>query len=950
MSGKDITRWNRAGLNRFQYIDGNAVHWLEVLRRELNARFEKWDAIQDTSSDTDKDEREVLVDLLKQYQNRRGDMLWEMVRAFSRSSHILTETMNAYANEGYLRTATQWDNIRRMVEMLDYHPAPPASAASALILEVKDDESGTVESGFQVKYSPPDGGAEVLFETLEDMAVDVTLNALRWVNWNRSVAVLNADGVTDDDADIWISADDIDKLSVGQLAILDKGDGNTACVVELDELDSVSGRIDFVGKENQPDWVGWALADVSLHLNPQQIHKVLLNGDGVIRFDVAHGLVFGDVVAWNDGEWRFNRVCEADAESVRLEFATPFPEEAGQAVYKAVVIEKPADGLISVNPADMPQRVVFLDDEKFSFLVEDSDYSVNGDLYNIWNPISAVYVAPNINANPDASVAGIVQEISDQVYEFLGGPGDISSNQWVAAQADDETWLPLLVVNVIEMEDRFLLELNGCKSADSLKCSGCKPADTTLERIYAVFSSEINPRGFQNNTTLLAGDTLSTIEVDEIPSSKLLTVGRALMIEQQIEDGFEHAVQTTISAVDGSKISISPSLDADAGFTLGNTVIRANVAPVGHGKTQPERVLGSGDATQSNQVFLFENEGVSFVADATMSSGVGAAIAVNIDGRVWQQVATLNDSGSTDAHYVVRMTEYGFLKINFGDGEHGRRLPSGNNNIRIAWRKGGGLDGNLNAGSLEKAVKPHRLLDAIRQPLASSGGSDMEAADSLQDNAPASVLALERAVSLADFRHLAASHSSVWQASAVMLPAGISRRRSVEVAVVPSGGGRLDADMQTTLQDYLEQHALPSCRVTAVEFERIPLVLHVDIQVKSDAFDMQTVSDEVRASLLDALSLQNMFLGQPLYLSRIYSLVESVNGVENADCSIVSGITVLDGEGDTIGNAGVGLSTSDTILRVDASARQLIYLDENAACYSDEGGVCLLLQTGEYVL
>jgi len=577
-------------------------------------------------------------------------------------------------------------------------------------------------------------------------------------------------------------------------------------------------------------------------------------------------------------------------------------------------------------------------------LTGDEDYTAlpypQEGLYDIDNSaISTVYVAPDLDATPEAPIAGTVQEISDQAYEFLGGPGDISSGQWVAAQADNETWLPLLVTNVSEMEDRFLLAFNGCI-----------PADTVLERIYAVFSTEINPLGFQENTTSLAGDALNTIEVDAIPSSKLLTVGRALVIEQQTGEEFEHAVQATISAVDGSRISISPSLDADAGFTTGNTVIRANVVPVGHGKTQPERVLGSGDATQSNQSFLFENKSVSFVADAAMSSGVRAAIAVNADGRIWQQVSTLNDSGPTDAHYVVRMTEEGFLNIGFGDGEHGRRLPTGNNNIRIAWRKGGGLDGNLDAGSLKKAVKPHRLLNAIRQPLASSGGSDMQATDSLQDNAPASVLTLERAVSLADFRHLAASHSSVWQASAALLPSGVSRRRSVEVAVVPSGGGRLGSDMQTTLQDYLEQHAVPGCRVTVVEFERIPLVLHVNIQVKSDAFDMQTVSDEVRSGLLDALSLQNGVLGQALYLSRIYSLVESVSGVENADCSIVSGISVLNGDGNTIGNARVGLSVSDTILRVDASARQLIYLDEDVPCYSDTGGVCLLLQTGEYAL
>ena len=36
---KDLTRWNRAGLTRFQYVNGNAATFLEAVRRELADRF-----------------------------------------------------------------------------------------------------------------------------------------------------------------------------------------------------------------------------------------------------------------------------------------------------------------------------------------------------------------------------------------------------------------------------------------------------------------------------------------------------------------------------------------------------------------------------------------------------------------------------------------------------------------------------------------------------------------------------------------------------------------------------------------------------------------------------------------------------------------------------------------------------------------------------------------------
>ena len=48
----------------------------------------------------------------------------------------------------------------------------------------------------------------------------------------------------------------------------------------------------------------------------------------------------------------------------------------------------------------------------------------------------------------------------------------------------------------------------------------------------------------------------------------------------------------------------------------------------------------------------------------------------------------------------------GELFIVFGDATNGRRLPTGMNNVRIGYRVGSGLRGNLPAGRLENAVRP----------------------------------------------------------------------------------------------------------------------------------------------------------------------------------------------------------------------------------------------------
>src|SRR6185436_18372247 len=110
--------------------------------------------------------------------------------------------------------------------------------------------------------------------------------------------------------------------------------------------------------------------------------------------------------------------------------------------------------------------------------------------------------------------------------------------------------------------------------------------------------------------------------------------------------------------LEGSR-SILLEAPLPAGATRGNLVIYGNAVAAGHGEAKEEKVLGSGDASRSGQVFVFAEKGISFIADANQPAGVRADVEVRVGDRVWQQVPTLADSGQADPHYVVRMTEDG---------------------------------------------------------------------------------------------------------------------------------------------------------------------------------------------------------------------------------------------------------------------------------------------------
>src|SRR6266850_501391 len=142
--GRDLTRWNRAVLSRFRYIDANAALHLEALRIELAARFPQWTALDKYDAPPDETASERTARILAEYHADRSDWAWETTRTFARALHILTEHVDAFANEGYLRTATQWQSVRRLAAMVGYTPAPASSATTPLVLLATNDvESAT---------------------------------------------------------------------------------------------------------------------------------------------------------------------------------------------------------------------------------------------------------------------------------------------------------------------------------------------------------------------------------------------------------------------------------------------------------------------------------------------------------------------------------------------------------------------------------------------------------------------------------------------------------------------------------------------------------------------------------------------------------------------------------------------------------------------------------------
>jgi uncharacterized phage protein gp47/JayE len=895
MTGRsDITRWNRAGLRRFQYVDANAATYLEELRVRLADRFPLWQPIQRTSTE------------VEQYRRPRSavpDWGWEIARALARACHVLGEHVDAFANESYLATATQWESLRRLAALVDYHPAPPASAFTNLVLVAKPGASGTVPPGFAVSAATP--GAQITFETMEELAIDSALNELRPQGFDRNPEILTGNTLELDG--------EVDGLALGEPVVIESETDGSAWARRVDNI--VVGATTTTVQVS-PDLPAGVLVRgrVVVHAKPKDRLAALrpsttslVIGNEVVLVRGAGGIKTGDVLTIADQVHRsYHQVTGVFDPRVTFDRAVGELRFDSASVLPVVSVDAevrsggPANTFTVAVAGDWRRLAnqIVADPRAFTTTLP-LRYTVSSADYTPTTPPPTVAadggktvlrLTPNIDG---AFPAGTAAPPRLLVPAAGDSPWTIDRPFVVKASDGITTTLPRTTVGgdfVVAITGSSLAwgavsSITRDEPARQASIAPVSPWQRTsgdlllgATTVFGHFTKQLRLAGWNRNPTPISG---SDIPLDLPAETASLTIGRKLVVYRS--DAPDRGYLTAVSAVSRGTLRLRDGISDDAGFTRENLRIAGNVAPASHGERQAEKVLGSGDATLSGQRFVLAQQAVSFVPDPKQPRGVRADIDVVVDGRIWEQVGTLRDAGPADPVYAVKITEDGTLELEFGDGQTGRRLPTGSNNVRVRARVGVGLAGNLPAGTLTKIAKPHPSVGAVQQPLPAVGGNDRETADSLRKTAPTTLLTLERCVSPADFASLAAAHASIWQAQAFVRPSLGTRAHRVEVVVVPADGAEL-GELAQTLATFLQSHALPNVEVTVTRFVPLPVTLAVTVEIDLAAFEPAVVLRDVRAALYDALSLRRRRLGQPVFLGDIYAVVENVPGVSTSRC------------------------------------------------------------------
>lgn len=314
---------------------------------------------------------------------------------------------------------------------------------------------------------------------------------------------------------------------------------------------------------------------------------------------------------------------------------------------------------------------------------------------------------------------------------------------------------------------------------------------------------------------------------------------------------------------------------AELAVTAGQKVYRG--VRVEEGRLIAGETLGVSDGTPGQrfplghgEIILRGRQGRAAIRDLIVRSELGGAV------TPWMLQESLALSGAGEHDFSVEIDENDQATLIFGDGAFGAVPPAGSE-ILATYRVGGGVHGNVAAGSITTiadAPQLSLLAVGVTNPLPATGGGERETIAHAVDHGPNVYRSFRRAVTRADYEALALKFSGVGK-----VRARAESWNSVVLSVAPEGGGQVSDLLRADLLEYFEDLRPLS---TLIEVEDVD---YVEVRVTASVgvlgyYSREEVAEEVRLAAGALLAFDAVDFGEPIYLSKFYEKIEAIAGVE----------------------------------------------------------------------
>lgn len=259
----------------------------------------------------------------------------------------------------------------------------------------------------------------------------------------------------------------------------------------------------------------------------------------------------------------------------------------------------------------------------------------------------------------------------------------------------------------------------------------------------------------------------------------------------------------------------------------------------------------------------------------------------------WKEQQNFFESGPTDRVYVL---DHALGRIFFGSGDSGLIPPLGALIQATKFRSGGGLAGNVSAGTITQLLGAVSGVQGITNPRAAEGGADGETLQEFQQRAPFSLRNRGRAIVPQDYEAKAQEASAgvaVARAIPTLDPSGITLPGWITVMIIPQSQDPRptpSAGLRQNILDYLLARA-PADVAAARRINVIgPTYLPVDVKATlapSDPAQAGTVEQDALQALANFLNPltggpggMGWDVGRGVYASDIASVLGNVAGVD----------------------------------------------------------------------
>lgn len=300
------------------------------------------------------------------------------------------------------------------------------------------------------------------------------------------------------------------------------------------------------------------------------------------------------------------------------------------------------------------------------------------------------------------------------------------------------------------------------------------------------------------------------------------------------------------------------------------------------------------------KVETFSSSGLpEFIIDLKDAPVLDKTLTVKLNNKEWRndvycnpEVEDFDASKPEDKHYIVDLTSG---RVTFGNGINGKIPPAGTNNITVSYHTGGGVRGNIRPNTINR-VLDGQLAEKVNvdNMKAATGGKDSEILKEAIYRARKDLKTVYRAVTSLDYEHIIMNTPKLKVARAKTIPRYHPSQTSqvpgiVSIIIVPKSpyAKPMPSDeLLKTVYRHLEKQRLLATELFIIPPEYTKISVDTTVKMKP-RFVKKTIEKNVKTELDKFLNPltggvegNGWPFGRSVYLSEIYQIIDSAEGVD----------------------------------------------------------------------